>query len=678
MTLARYEAMPGSPPIMARSVETSTAGRMLNRGTSWIPAPLRSYGIALFALTLLTAAAYPFVHGSPRGSMGLLGVVIALLYLLVLLGSSWLGYGAGVMTWTLVTFVLPKALGLAQRQPTDPLRFALLLLVSILISRIAATGRRREAELTRAAEELEQRVEERTAEALRSAQSARYAAEELREQAQLLDLAHDAILSLDWDGTIRFWNQGAGSTYGWTNDEALGRISHELLKTEFPIPIGEIQERLRVDGHWEGELTQTRKDGSALKVASRWAVRKGTDRQPTGYLEIVSDITERIRIEEQLRHTQKLESLGVLAGGVAHDFNNLLTGILGNSSLALDNIGPSHPNRPLIAEVMKAAERAAELTRQLLAYAGKGRFVMRTLDLSEMVREISSLVQTSFPKHVYLRLQLADDLPGIDADPGQLQQIVMNLVINGAEAIGSQNGSVLVRTALQEVDQQYMDTMSSAGELLRPGLYVALEVHDSGTGMDEETLSKIFDPFFSTKFAGRGLGLSAVLGIVRAHKGALKVYSKPGQGTTFKVLFPASASAVAAAAAPATGDLTGSGTVLIVDDEELVRTAARHTLLRYGYRSIPAQNGEVALQAYKNCPGKVALVLLDLTMPVMSGEETLRQLQLIDPKVKVLLTSGYNEVEAVQRFAGKGLAGFIQKPYTAAALAGKVKEVLAG
>jgi PAS domain S-box-containing protein len=662
---------------MVRAAETSAAGRVLNRVTGWIPAPLRSSAIALSALTLLSAAAYPFLHGAPRGSMGLLGVVITLLYLVVLLGSSWLGYGAGVMTWTLVTFVVPRVLGLPQRQPTDPFRFALLLLVSLLISRIAATGRRREAELTRAAEELEQRVEERTAEALRSAQVARAAAEELREQAQLLDLAHDAILSLDYNGTIRFWNRGAESMYGWTRDEALGRISHELLQTEFPVPIGEIQERLRANGHWEGELAHRRKDGSELKVASRWALRRAGDRQPAGYLEIVSDITERIRIEEQLRHTQKLESLGVLAGGVAHDFNNLLTGILGNASLTLDNIGPSHPNRPLIEEVMKAAERAAELTRQLLAYAGKGRFVMRTLDLSELVREIGSLVQISFPKHAQMRMQLADDLPGIDADPGQLQQIVMNLVINGAEAIGPQGGSVLVRTTLQDVDEPYIDTMSSAGELMRPGRYVALEVHDTGAGMDEETLAKIFDPFFSTKFAGRGLGLSAVLGIVRAHKGALKVYSKPGQGTTFKVLFPASAGPVANVAAPAKRDLTGTGTVLIVDDEEIVRTTARHTLLRYGYQSVSAQDGEAALKAYRDFQGKVALVLLDLTMPVMSGEETLRQLQLMDPHVKVLLTSGYNEVEAVQRFAGKGLAGFIQKPYTAAALAGKVKEALA-
>jgi two-component system cell cycle sensor histidine kinase/response regulator CckA len=661
---------------MVLPVQNSASEKALNRVTAWIPASLRSYAIALAALLLLTAAAYPLIHGAPRRSMGTLGLVIGLLYVVVLLGSSWLGYGAGIMTWTLVVFV-PRALGLAQRQAPDPFRFALLLLVSLLISRIAATGRRREAELKHAAEELEDRVEERTAEALRSAQAAREAAESLREQAQLLDLAHDAILSLDWDGTVRFWNRGAESLYGWTRDEALGQISHHLLKTTFPEPIDEIRKRSGVDGHWEGELTHTRKDGTELKVASRWAVRKGGDGRPAGWLEINNDITERLRIEEQLRHTQKLESLGVLAGGVAHDFNNLLTGILGNSSLALDNVGPSHPNRLLIEEVMKAAERAAELTRQLLAYAGKGRFVMRTLDLSELVREISGLVQTSLPKRAQLRLQLAEELPGIDADPGQLQQIVMNLVINGAEAIGPQGGSVLVQTALQEVDQSYIGTMSSAGELLRPGAYVALDVHDTGSGMDEETMSRIFDPFFSTKFAGRGLGLSAVLGIVRAHKGALKVYSKPGQGTTFKVLFPASAGVVAAAAAPAKRDLSGAGTVLIVDDEEIVRTTARHTLMRYGYKSISAPDGAAALDAYKSSPGKVVLVLLDLTMPVMSGEETLRHLQTIDPKVKVLLTSGYNEVEAVQRFAGKGLAGFIQKPYTAAALAEKVKEVLA-
>jgi PAS domain S-box-containing protein len=619
------------------------------------------------------------VHTLPRGSRGLLGLIIIIFYLLILLGSSWLGYGAGILTWTLVTFALPRFLGTTQRQltPETIVRFGLLLVVSILISALAASQRRREAELVKAAGELETRVAERTQEATGAAKEARESAESLREQAQLLDMAHDGILSLDWNGTVRFWNRGAERMYGWTREEALGRVSHDLLKSEFPEPLEGIEDKVATAGHWEGELVHTHKNGSKLRVSSRWAIRRRGNEVP-GILEITTDVTERSRIEEQLRHTQKLESLGVLAGGVAHDFNNLLTGILGNSSLALDNVGPNNPNRALLEEVMRAAERAADLTRQLLAYAGKGRFVMRTLDLSDLVREIGGLVQTSLPKQAQLRLQLSNGLPGIDADPGQLQQIVMNLVINGAEAIGPEGGSVLVRTGIQDVDSHYISTMSSAGELLKPGRYVVLEVHDTGSGMDEATLAKIFDPFFTTKFAGRGLGLSAVSGIVRAHHGAMKVYSKPGQGTTFKVLFRASPNQMAHAARPVKRELNGAGTVLIVDDEEIVRITAKHTLERYGYRIMLANDGISALETYRGQLELISLVLLDLTMPMMSGEETLRHMQTMNPNVRVLLSSGYNEIEAVQRFAGKGLAGFIQKPYTAAGLAEKVREALIG
>jgi PAS domain S-box-containing protein len=502
----------------------------------------------------------------------------------------------------------------------------------------------------------------------------RRAEDALREQAQLLDLAHEAIVSIDQDCRIRFWNRGAEQMYGYSRAEALGAVVHDLLQTQFPEPLDDIQHRAAEDGHWEGELVHTCKDGTRLAVASRWATRLGPRGEKLGWLEINGDITERRRIEEQLRHTQKLESLGVLAGGVAHDFNNLLTGILGNASLALDRSPESHPNRVLLEEVMHAAERAADLTRQLLAYAGKGRFIMRNIDLPSLVRELSGLVQTSIPKTVQLRLQL-DSVPAIYGDPGQMQQIVMNLVINAAEAIGPDGGTVLVRTGLQTVDQQYLGTMSSSAELLHPGGYVMLEVHDTGCGMSQETLKKIFDPFFTTKFAGRGLGLSAVLGIVRAHHGALKVYSEPGRGTTFKVLFPMSREVTTVGPVETRGDLAGTGTVLIVDDEEVVRRTASHALERYGYRTILAVNGREALDIYQSAP-RITLVLLDLTMPVMSGEETLRRLQTMDPAVRVLLTSGYNEVEAVQRFAGKGLAGFIQKPYTAADLAERVKQVM--
>jgi len=504
--------------------------------------------------------------------------------------------------------------------------------------------------------------------------SRRHAGDELREQAQLLDLAHDAILSLDRDGRICFWSRGAERMYGYSREEAAGSVVHNLLHTDFSEPMETIERKALELGYWEGELTHTRKDGSRLMVASRWASRRGANGEHLGWLEINSDITERRRIEEQLRHTQKLESLGVLAGGVAHDFNNLLTGILGNASLALDRIEESNPHRELIEEVMRASERAADLTRQLLAYAGKGRFVMRNVDLAALVKEMAGLVQTSIARNVQVRLQL-EEVPPVFADQGQMQQIVMNLVINAAEAIGPEGGTVLVRTGVQAVDEQYIGTMSSAGELLRPGNYVMLEVHDSGCGMDDDTVKKIFDPFFTTKFAGRGLGLSAVLGIVRSHQGALKVYTQPGRGTTFKLLFPVSNHSAAERLPERAGDLAGSGAVLVVDDEEVVRRAAHHALERYGYRVMLAADGREAVEIYERERG-IALVLLDLTMPVMSGEETLRQLQTMDPGVRVLLTSGYNEVEAVQRFAGKGLAGFIQKPYTAASLAERVKEVM--
>jgi len=591
-------------------------------------------------------------------------------FLFVLLGAAWLGYGPGVLVCILVTFVVPRLLPAQRpRRPVDLVTFGLVLLVSILISWIGQSRRRTEAALRRAAEDLETRVRERTAEATRVTES-------FREQVQLLDLAHDAILSLDWDGRIRFWNRGAAQMYGWQAEEAIGKISHELLQTKFPQPRTEIEAKLAAESHWDGELVHTRRDGSHLHVASRWALRQGADGHPAGYVEINTDITERRRIEEQLRHTQKLESLGVLAGGVAHDFNNLLTGIMGNASMALDRMAADNPDRELLQDLLHAADHAANLTRQLLAYAGKGRFVMKTVNVSKLVREIGGLVQTSIPKHVQLRLQLTDNLPGIGADPGQIQQIVMNLVINGAEAIGQENGVLLVRTGVQQVDRQYIDMLSAAGELLAPGEHVCLEVHDTGHGMDEATAARIFDPFFTTKFTGRGLGLSAVLGIMRSHRGALKVYSQPGHGTTFKLLFPVAHAAETEEPAAPSGRLSGNGTVLVVDDEPIVRKAAVHALERFGYRTLIAEDGASAVAVYRMHSDAITAVLLDLTMPLMNGEEVLREMQAIDPRVRVLLSSGYNEVEAIQRFAGKGLAGFLQKPFTATALAEKLAEVL--
>ena len=388
------------------------------------------------------------------------------------------------------------------------------------------------------------------------------------------------------------------------------------------------------------------------------------------------DVTERKRLEEQLRQTQKLESIGVLAGGVAHDFNNLLTGILGNASLALDLIGPAQAVHGHLEETIKAAESAANLTRQLLAYSGKGRFVVQPVDVSELAREMTTLVRSSIPRSVEVRLELAPDLPAVDADRGQLQQLIMNLAINGAESIPEeQAGSVTVATRLEVVAEGKEKSLT--GLDIPPGVYVRLEVTDTGKGMDEETQSKIFDPFFTTKFSGRGLGLSAALGIVRGHRGAIQVNSSPGQGTTFQVLLPASTQEAAIPGARAIGaDLRGTGIILVADDEPIVRRTAKSALERQGYEVLLASNGREAVSTLMRRKEEIRLVLLDLTMPVLGGEAALAELRMVQPDIRVVLSSGYNEAEAIQRFAGHNVSGFIQKPYSAAQLAEKVKMVL--
>src|SRR5713101_5206470 len=303
---------------------------------------------------------------------------------------------------------------------------------------------------------------------------------------------------------------------------------------------------------------------------------------------------ERRILEERARQNQKMESLGVLAGGVAHDFNNLLVGIMGNSSLMIDMLPASSPLVPLLSDIVLASQKAADLTRQMLAYAGKGRFVIEPTDLSALVQDISGLVRTAISKKVQLDLQLEPNLPPSDADPTQIQQLVMNLLINGAEAIGDKVGTVTVKTGLREVDAATLIThFTSQG--IESGSFVFLEVSDTGCGMDDATQSRIFEPFFTTKFTGRGLGLAAALGIVRGHKGALKVESEPGKGSAFEILFPMSSQAlrkpqaspeeITRRAAPKAGH------ILVVDDEDLVRRTAKYALERYGFTVLLSENG---------------------------------------------------------------------------------------
>jgi two-component system cell cycle sensor histidine kinase/response regulator CckA len=390
------------------------------------------------------------------------------------------------------------------------------------------------------------------------------------------------------------------------------------------------------------------------------------------------EITEIKKAEERLRQAQKLESLGLLAGGVAHDFNNLLVGIIGNASLAQEMLPPDHPVAALLEGVLKTGEQAAHLTRQMLAYSGKGRFIIEALDISAVIRDTSDLIRPSISRKAGLYLELEPNLPAVEADRGQVQQIVMNLVINASEAMGNSDGVITVRTRTELVDRSYVQSHPAAAELTE-GEYVALEVEDTGCGMDETVKAKIFDPFFTTKFTGRGLGLAAVAGIVRAHKGAILVTSEPGRGTAFTVLLPASDRAVgrSASAVAAGTAVRGSEVVLVIDDEPVVRDMAKNALERHGYKVLVAYGGMAAIEILKRHPEEIAVAILDLSMPGMSGEETLPMLRQVRPQVKVLVSSGFSEAEAMSLFKGQSVSGFIQKPYTSAALAEKVRSALA-
>ena len=404
----------------------------------------------------------------------------------------------------------------------------------------------------------------------------------------------------------------------------------------------------------------------------------------TGYANIYgADITSRVqaeqergRLEAQIQAAQKLESLGVLAGGIAHDFNNILVGILGNADLAMLDLAPESPVRRRLAGIIEASERAADLTNQMLAYSGKGRVVVESVDIASLVQEMAHLLEVSASKKAVIKYDLStDQLPPVEADVTQIRQVMVNLVTNASEALGAGVGIITIRTSSMYCDRDYLQS-TYIDEELPEGQYVVLEISDTGCGMDSETLEQIFDPFFTTKFTGRGLGLAAVLGIIRGHKGAVKVYSEPTRGTSFRILLPAAEANAEEVAGVAATNQAFAGTVLLVDDEEIVRDLASDMLRRLGLEVIVAGDGVEALELYGERGDSLSLVVLDMTMPRMSGEEAFRRMKRLRGDIPILVTSGYNEQEAIERFAGQGLAGFIQKPYQFGAFGEAVRNAL--
>ena len=505
------------------------------------------------------------------------------------------------------------------------------------------------------------------------------AEDELRESEErfkaLSEASFGGIIIHD-KGLILECNNGLSGITGYTREELVGMNGLNLIAPE---SLDTVLHHIQLGYDERYEVEGVRKDGTRypLAIKGKNSIYKGSAARVIEF----RDITERKQTEEQrnnlenqLLQAQKLESLGVLAGGIAHDFNNILMAIMGNADLALMRLNPESPAVGNLHNIEQSAARAADLARQMLAYSGKGKFVVESLDLNRLVEEMLHMLEVSISKKAVLRLNPYHPLPSVEADATQMRQIIMNLVINASEAIGDTSGVIAITTGCMDCDRSYLKDVW-LDENLTDGLYVFLEIADTGCGMDKETMTKLFDPFFTTKFTGRGLGMAAVLGIVRGHKGAIKVYSEPKKGTTFKVLLPASSRPPELFNGANHADTwQGSGTVLLVDDEETVRGIGAEMLKELGFQVITANDGREGVELFKQHPD-ISLVILDLTMPHMDGEQCFRELRQLRPDIKVIMSSGYNEQEVTQKFVGKGLAGFIQKPYKLSTLKEAIKVV---
>jgi PAS domain S-box-containing protein len=487
--------------------------------------------------------------------------------------------------------------------------------------------------------------------------------------------ARDGVLILQ-DDFLQFANQSLGDILGYAHGEMENTPYLNYVAPESRVLVAErVKDRLEgkdIPQVYEAKLL--RKDGTVIDAEISASLIQYHGR--VADVGIIRDVTYRKRMEEerrklevQMREVQKLESLGILAGGIAHDFNNLLMAILGNADLAQLSLSPVSPARNHIEEIMRASHRAADLCRQMLAYSGKGRFVVSRHDISEIVREMGQMLDVTISKKAMMRYTLTEGLPAVEADATQMRQVVMNLITNASEALGEMRGVITITTGVMECDEAYLSE-SYLDDRLPGGAYVYLEVSDTGCGMDSEARTRIFDPFFTTKFTGRGLGLAAVLGIVRGHKGAIKVYSEVDKGTTFKVLLPASEwePGERVMTAEESTRLHGGGTILLVDDEPFVRTVASAMLTQLGFQVLTADNGRQGVEVFRAHGPEITCVILDLMMPEMGGEETFRELRKLRSDIRVILSSGYNEQDVTQRFVGRGLSGFIQKPYTVASL----------
>jgi PAS domain S-box-containing protein len=496
---------------------------------------------------------------------------------------------------------------------------------------------------------------------------------------RMVEIAAEGIWIVDTNGKTNFVNGRMASILGYTKDEMLGRLCFDFLDPEEHDGARSKFEAC-MNPHSEPQEYRFRhKDGSIVWLDTTVATMLDVSGARVGTLVMCTDVTERKKDEQRLRQTQKLESLGVLAGGVAHDFNNLLTGIMGNASLVLDTTEPGSRSHAMLQAVLAGSERAAQLTRQLLTYAGKDQGKLQPLDIAAAARELVPLLTASIPKLVQLSLDLEDNVPLVQADPAQMLQVIMNLVINAAESIPERtSGHVKVSVGRQSLEpEDYRDAVVPIEAGSRE--YVSFTVTDNGAGMNGETQARIFDPFFSTKFPGRGLGLAAVLGIVKGHGGTVIVRTAPEKGSMFTVLLPASQAArrpeIRTRPLPSIAETGVGSIILFVDDDAALRTIAQRSLERRGYRVLLAENGQEAIGVLAAHP-EVRAIVLDLAMPVMGGDIAGPKMRSLRPDVPLILSSGYSESDALERIGQDVAAAFLEKPYRAEMLVAKIEELL--
>jgi len=507
----------------------------------------------------------------------------------------------------------------------------------------------------------------------------------LRQMAVVLEALSESVVVTNRDGFILYVNPVFELISGYTSEEVLGKKPSILKSGEHPEEYYQVMWKKIAQGEtWKGSFINSRKDGTTYIVEQSIVAFYNELAEIDGFIAVQRDVTEERAQQERKEHSQRLESLGVLAGGIAHDFNNLLAVIMGYTSMAISVLGKSHPMTEHLKKVVISSKTAGELCNQMLAYSGQGNYVIEEFSINEMVQEMVELLTVSISKQVDLYIEPINSSCYIKGDISQIKQILMNIVINGSEAIDECQCKGTVAVSVIPLEMEDADFEGCIYEVIPPsGMYVCLRIQDNGCGMTEEVLLKLFDPFFSTKFTGRGLGASAILGIVRSHNGAIRVESILGEGSCFEVYFPCTkvlkgddTSEIPAEELVSETETAEARTVLVIDDELSIRALCTQMIESFGYSVISAEDGVSGIEIFKKHQDEVHFVLMDLSMPGIDGIQCAKQILNIDPSVSIVLSSGYTEQEIEGRLGGVELKGFLKKPYSMAHVQNMLENML--